>query len=258
MRPLSSYRAELWRRHRWERSKDCTVSKTGFESAPLFRRILTSQLECESSQNNSNQLKAVTNTAIAHDPMPHASPTTTTMIAFPVSFGLSSRVLNRKSAPMPKMTKASVWLVPLSSATTAPTTPRSMSALRSSKSLSGSRSDARRGCHAIANAQPTARVRLRKSRSINEGCANCSRLCSIDTHELPLGSIPPVAPALAISCAGLAPNAAEDNTLTRAMTATAAIERSAHPGWRLKQKRCAGIVYWFLTKTNFPPDHAAV
>ena len=142
--------------------------------------------------------------------MPHASPTTTTMIALPVSFGLSSTVLNRKSAPMPKMTKASVWLVPLSSATTAPTTPRSMSALRSSKSLSGSRSDARRGCHAIAKAQPTAKLRLRKSRRMNEGWANCSTLFSIDSHEFPLGSIPPPAPALAISSAGLAPNAAED------------------------------------------------
>ena len=78
--------------------------------------------------------------------------------------------------------------------------------------LSGSRSDARRGCHAIANAQPTARVRLRKSRRMNEGWANCSRLFSIDSHELPLGSIPPPAEALAISSAGLAPNAAEDKT----------------------------------------------
>ena len=60
-----------------------------------FRRVgfLPRQLECESSQNISNQLKAVTNTAMAHDPMPHASPTTTTMIALPVSFGLSSTVL---------------------------------------------------------------------------------------------------------------------------------------------------------------------
>src|SRR5204862_7864772 len=98
MRPLSSYRAELWRRHRWERSKDCTVSKTGFESAPLFRRILTSQLEGESRQNISNQLKAVTNTAIAHDPMPHASPTTTTMIALAASLGSASGVLQSERA----------------------------------------------------------------------------------------------------------------------------------------------------------------
>src|SRR5436309_7074055 len=248
MRPLSSYRAELWRRHRWERSKDCTVSKTGFESAPLFRRILTSQLECESSQNYSNQLKAVTKTAIAHDPMPHASPTTTTMIALPVSFGLSSNVRNRSNAPIPKITKARVWLVPLSSATTAPTTPRSISALRSSRSASGSASEARRGCHAIAYAQPTARLRLRKSRRMNSGCPNCSTLYWIDTHELPLGSIPPVDPALANSSAGLAPIAAEDKTLKMPMTAMTLTLRSAHPRWRSEQKRRAGILYGFLTK----------
>src|SRR3954468_21656228 len=213
MRPLSSKSEELCTLQLCETSSDCTASKMGFASSVSSSRILTSQLECESSQNISNQLKAVTNTAMAHDPIPQASPTTTTMIALPVSFGLSSRVLNRNSAPMPKMTKASVWLVPLSSATTAPTTPRSMSALRSSKSLSGSRSDARRGCHAIANAQPTAKVRLRKSRRMNEGWANCSTLLWIDTHELPFGSTPPVAPALAISSAGLAPNAAEEHKL---------------------------------------------
>ena len=72
-------------------------------------------------------------------------------------------------------------------------------------------------------------LRLRKSRRMNVGWANCSTLFSIDTHELPFGSIPPVAPALAISSAGLAPNAAEDNTHTRAMTATTAIARSARP-----------------------------
>jgi hypothetical protein len=66
-------------------------------------------------------------------------------------------------------------------------------------------------------------------------------LCWIDTHELPLGSIPPVAPALAISSAGLAPNAAEDNTLTRAITATATIARSARPKWRFDLKRRDGI-----------------
>src|SRR6266436_5777129 len=133
-----------------------------------------------------------------------------------------------------------------------------MSALRSSKSESGSISEERRGCHAIAHAQPTARVRLRKSRRMNCGCPNCSMLSWIETHELPLGSIPPVAPALAISCAGLAPNAAEDNTLARAMTAMTTIVRSARAGWRLGQKRCPGIVYLFLTKTKFPPDQAAV
>src|SRR6266480_1811241 len=102
------------------------MKRLHYINADLRELVLThlpSQLECDSSQNISNQLKAVTNTAMAHDPMPHASPTTMTMIALPVSFGLSSRVLNRKSAPMPKMTNASVWLVPLSSATTAPTTP---------------------------------------------------------------------------------------------------------------------------------------
>src|SRR4029077_1990656 len=138
--------------------------------------------------------------------------------------------------PMAKIANASVLVVSLSSATTAPTTPRSMSALRSSKSASGSRSDARRGCHAIAYAQPTAKLRLRKSRRMNVGWANCSTLFSIDSHEFPLGSIPPPAPALAISSAGLAPNAAEDKTLTRAMTATTAIARSAHPRWRFEER----------------------
>ena len=57
-----------------------------------------------------SQLKAVTKIAIAHDPMPQASPTTTTIMAFPVSFGLSSTVRKRSRAPMPKMTNASVWL----------------------------------------------------------------------------------------------------------------------------------------------------
>jgi hypothetical protein len=37
-------------------------------------------------------------------------------------------------------------------------------------------------------------------------------------QELPLGSIPPVAPALAISSAGFAPNAAEDEKPRKAMT----------------------------------------
>src|SRR4029077_13594068 len=98
------------------------------------------------------------------------------------------------------------------------------------------RSDARRGCHAIAKAHPTAKLRLRKSRRMNEGWANCSRLFSIDSHELPFGSIPPPAPALAISSAGLAPNAAEDKTQTRAMTATAAIARSARPRWGFEER----------------------
>src|SRR5262249_53590163 len=229
MRPLSSYSEELCSRQRCDKSNDCTASNTGFGFSLLSSRILTRQLECESSQNISSQLKAVTKTAIAHDPMPHASPTTTTMIAFPVSFGLSSSVRNRSSAPIPKMTNARVWLVPLSSATTAPTTPSSTSALRSSKSVSGSRSDARRGCHAIANAQPTASVRLRKSRRMNEGWPNCSRLWPIDTHELPLGSIPPAAPALAISSAGFAPSAADDNKVTKPMTTTTASARSVRP-----------------------------
>src|SRR5207249_6184359 len=123
---------------------------------------------------------------------------------------------------------------------------------------SGSMIEARRGCHAIAYAQPTARLRLRKSRRMNSGCPNCWILCWIDTHELPFGSIPPVAPALAISSAGLAPNAAMDKTLTSAMTATIAIARRAHPRLRLGQKRCRGIVYGFLAKTKFPPDQAAV
>src|SRR6266478_7014097 len=136
--------------------------------------------------------------------------------------------------------------------------PRRMSALRSSKSESGFISEARRGCHAIAHAQATARLRLRKSRRMNCGCPNCSMLCWIDSHELPLGSIPPVAPVLAISVTGLAPNAAEHNTLRKAMTTTTPTVRSARERWRLKQKRCAGIVYLFLTKTKFQHDQAAV
>ena len=73
---------------------------------------------------------------------------------------------------------------------------------------------------------------------MNEGWANCSRLFSIDTHELPFGSIPPVAPALAISSAGLAPNAAEDKRHTKAMTTMNCDARSARPRWRF-EKRCA-------------------
>ena len=152
---------------------------------------------------------------------------------------------------MPKMTNASVWLVPLSSATTAPTTPRSTSAFRSSKSLSGSRSDARRGCHAIANAQPTARARLRKSRRMKSGCANCSTLFSIETHELPLGSIPPVAPALAISSAGLAPNAAEHESPRKATKAIMLAIRSTCVRRRLEQQRCASFTQLELTDFCF-------
>src|SRR6266496_4279282 len=161
------------------------MPKIGFGSTLSSSRIRTRQLACESSQKTSSQVNAVTKTAIAHDPMPHASPTTTTVIAFPVSFGLSSSVRNRRSAPMPKITKASVELVPLSSATTAPTMPRMMSALRSSKSESGFISEERRGCHAIAHAQPTARLRLRKSRRMNSGCPNCWILCWIDSSSGP-------------------------------------------------------------------------
>ena len=213
------------------------MPKTGFGSSPSSSRILTRQLECESSQNKRSQLNAVTKTAIAQDPMPHASPTTTTIIAFPVSFGLSSTVRNLRSAPMPKITNASVWLVPVSSAITAPTTPRSIRALRSSRSASGSASEARRGCHAITHAQPTAKMRLRKRRKMKSGCPNCSTLCWIDTHELPLGSMPPVCPILASSSAGLAPNAVEDKTTRKAMTIKTLTVRSVCPRWRLEHKR---------------------
>src|SRR5262249_29699150 len=84
-----------------------------------------------------------------------------------------------------------------------------------------------------ANAQPTARVRLRKSRRINEGCANCSMLFSIDTHESPFGSIPPVAPALAISSAGFAPSTAEHEKVRKAMAITILATRSARRRRRL-------------------------
>ena len=126
-----------------------------------------------------------------------------------------------------------------------------MSALRSSKSLSGSRSDARRGCHAIAKAQPTAKLRLRKSRRMNEGWANCSTLFSIDSHEFPLGSIPPPAPALAISSAGLAPNAADDKTHTRAMTATAAIARGARLKWRFEDRPIRITFDVFISRRSY-------
>src|SRR5262249_17282049 len=72
---------------------------------------------------------------------------------------------------------------------------------------------------AIAYAHPNARVRLRNNRKIKEGCANCSTLFWIDTHEFPLGSIPPVAPALAISSAGFAPNATDEIPIKSVITA---------------------------------------
>ena len=63
--------------------------------------------------------------------------------------------------------------------------------------------EVRRGCHAIAYAQPTARLRLRNSRRMNSGCPNCSTLCWIDTHEFPFGSIPPVAPVFSYLFRGI-------------------------------------------------------
>src|SRR5262249_15963288 len=175
--------------------------------------------------------------------MPHASPTTTTVMAFPVSFGLSSTVRNRNSAPIPKITNASVWLAPVNSAITAPTTPRSISALRSSRSASGSTSDARRGCHAITHAQPTAKSRLRKRRNIKSGCPNCSTLCWIETQELPLGSMPLLFPILASSSAGLAPKATEHNMPAKAITTTTPTIRSVDSKRRLNEKKCAGFIY---------------
>ncbi len=62
MRPLSSKSEELCSLHLCEISRDRTASKTGFGSSVSSSRILTRQLECESSQNISNQLKAFTNT----------------------------------------------------------------------------------------------------------------------------------------------------------------------------------------------------
>jgi hypothetical protein len=52
-----------------------------------------------------------------------------------------------------------------------------------------------------------------------------------------LGSIPPVAPAFAISSAGLAPHAADDNKLTRATPIIATKVRSRRPGWGFDHKR---------------------
>ena len=69
---------------------------------------------------------------------------------------------------------------------------------------------------------------------MNEGWANCSTLFWIDTHELPLGSIPPVAPALAISSAGFAPNAAEDKTTRKAMRIKILTVRNVCPRWRFE------------------------
>ena len=98
-------------------------------------------------------------------------------------------------------------------------------------------SDERRGCHAITQAQATARLKLRKSRSMNSGWPNCWTLCWIDSHELPCGSVPPVvAPVLNISSAGLAPNAAADSMPMSATTATAPMMPSARPRWRPERK----------------------
>src|SRR5262249_42934332 len=180
----------------------------------------------ESNQKIRTQLKAVTNTAITHDPIPHASPITTTVMALPVSLGLSSTVRKRSSAPIPKMTNANVVLTPLNSATTAPTIPNSTSVLRSSRFESDStRVD--RGCHATTQAQATAKAKLSKSLNINSGCLNCSRLCCMDSHESPFGSIPPPIPlsCLAISSAGLAPNAICGNTHTTTKIASTTIVR---------------------------------
>ncbi len=149
------------------------------------------QAMCESSPEIRIQLKAVTKTAMTHEPMPHASPTTTTIMALTVSFGLSSAVRKRSRAPIPKMTNASVWLVPLNSATIAPTMPRRTSVLRSSRSDGESRLDERRGSQASIHAQPHANVKLRKSRSMNSGFRNCARLFRMDCHESPCGSVPP-------------------------------------------------------------------
>jgi hypothetical protein len=92
---------------------------------------------------------------------------------------------------------------------------------------------------------------------MKSGCANCSTLFSIDTHELPLGSIPPVAPALAISSAGFAPNATDDKTARKAMIITIPTVRSARLGWRLSQKRCAGSMQMELIGVfSFDDEHS--
>ena len=111
---------------------------------------------------------------------------------FPGEFRIVEHGSEAQQSADAKDDKRERWLLPASSATTAPTTPRRMSVLRSSRSDSGSMSDERRGCHAIIQAQPTARVKLRKSRRRKSGWANCWMLCWIDSHELPCGSVPPV------------------------------------------------------------------
>ena len=109
--PLLS--TELCSRQPREISNDCTVPNTGSGSSSSASRIRSLQAARESSQKMRIQLKAVTKTAITHDPMPHASPITTTMMALPVSFGLSSAVRKRSSAPMPKMTTPTRCATPL-------------------------------------------------------------------------------------------------------------------------------------------------
>src|SRR5438128_10667547 len=73
----------------------------------------------------------------------------------------------------------------------------------------------------------------------------------MDSHELPLGSIPPVAPVFAISAAGLAPNAAEHNTTRKAITTTTRRVDSARPRWRFN--RCVGMVTGSLPTPNSLP-----
>src|SRR5262245_26745994 len=170
-------------------------------------------------------------------PAPQARPITTTVIAFPVSLGLSSTVRKRNNAPIPNITKASVWLVPLNSATIAPTTPRRTRVLRSSRSESDAKRE-ERGCHAITHEQATAKAKLRKSRNIYSGCKNCSKLRCMDSHESTCSSTPPPVFCFAISSAGLAANAVSGAMHANARTITVITVLNARPEFLHVRYKC--------------------
>ena len=145
---------------------------------PSFKRMRNPTFE--SSQKISSHAKTVKKTAIASSPRPAASPTTTTMIAFPVTFGLSSTVLKRINPPIPKMTNAIVGSTRTSSETIAPTIASTIKVLRCSKSSTGSPLPDRRGCHAIANPQSAETARPSSSDPTNHGFVKCSiELCTL-------------------------------------------------------------------------------
>ena len=104
------------------------------------------------------------------------------------------------------------------------------------------RRDERRGCHATTHAQATAKVKLRKSRSMNSGCKNCSRLCCMESHESTCGSKPPPIFCLAISSMGLAPNAAGGSMHASALKAARTMVPNVNPMWRPVRRWCNDIM----------------